>query len=83
MVYEEYENHGVKKRHEILDFIIQFMSENGYSPSVREIADAVSFKSISSINYHLQILKQERKIKMKTGQPRTISVVGYTYRKVE
>ncbi|MGN8630707.1 hypothetical protein ACTNEW_03755 [Blautia sp. HCP3S3_G3] len=51
--------------------------------SIREIAEAVHLKSIASIKYHLKILERNKKIKMKPNQSRTISVVGYEFRKAE
>ena len=74
---------GVARRQEILDFIIQFITENGYSPSVREIKDAIGIGSMNTLHSHLKTLESQGKIKMKPGQSRTISVVGYGYRKVE
>lgn len=79
----DYINQGVKKRQEILDFIIEFITENNYSPSVREIAKGVGMGSLFDVHRHLEILVHNGKIKMKQNQPRTISVVGYEFRKVE
>lgn len=41
----------------ILDFVNQFIQENGYSPSVREIGAAVGLRSTASVSYHLQALQ--------------------------
>ena len=37
----------------ILDFVNQFVQENGYAPSVREIGAAVGLRSTASVSYHL------------------------------
>lgn len=41
----------------ILNYVNQFICENGYAPSVREIGAAVGLKSTASVNYHLQQLQ--------------------------
>ena len=41
----------------IVDFVNQFIQENGYSPSVREIGAAVGLSSTASVSYHLQALQ--------------------------
>ena len=74
---------GIARRQEILDFIIQFITENGYSPSFKEIKDKIRLCSSSSIYQHLRVLERQGKITMQPGHPRTIAVVGYGYRKVE
>ena len=74
---------GIARRQEILDFIIQFITENGYSPSFKEIKDKIHLCSSSTIYQHLRVLERQGIITMKSGQPRTIAVVGYEYRKVE
>ena len=43
----------------ILDFINQFVQENGYAPSVREIGQAVGLHSTSTVSYHLQKLQAQ------------------------
>ena len=41
----------------IVDYVNQFVQENGYSPSVREIGAAVGLRSTASVSYHLQALQ--------------------------
>ena len=43
----------------ILDYVNQFVQENGYAPSVREIGAAVGLRSTASVSYHLQQLQQK------------------------
>ena len=49
----------------IMDYVNQFIQENGYSPSVREIGAAVGLRSTASVSYHLQAL-QHRSRKERT-----------------
>lgn len=71
----------------IVDYVNQFVYENGYSPSVREIGAAVGLRSTASVSYHLQALQKKglllgpgakgRKRALVTAQrPGQIPVVG-------
>ena len=43
----------------IMEYVNQFIQENGYSPSVREIGAAVGLRSTASVSYHLQALQEK------------------------
>lgn len=43
----------------ILEFVNQFIGENGFSPSIREIGAAVGLRSTASVSYHLQALQEK------------------------
>ena len=43
----------------ILDYVTQFIQENGYSPSIREIGEAVGLRSTASVSYHLKALEEK------------------------
>ena len=43
----------------ILDYVNQFVQENGYAPSVREIGAAVGLRSTASVSYHLQQMQEK------------------------
>ena len=45
-----------KKQEEILNYIHKTIKSNGYSPTVREICEAVGLKSTSTVQYHLKKL---------------------------
>ena len=45
-----------KKQEEILNYIDTTINSKGYSPTVREICEAVSLKSTSTVQYHLKKL---------------------------
>lgn len=62
------------KQTEILEFLQQFLSENGYAPSVREICAAVGLRSTSSVHYHLNELKRRGLIEMEDKKNRTVTV---------
>ena len=50
----------------ILNYVNQFVQENGYAPSVREIGAAVGLRSTASVSYHIQQL-QEKGLLMAPG----------------
>ena len=71
----------------IMDYVNDFIQENGYSPSVREIGAAVGLRSTASVSYHLQALQDQgllqssgakgRKRALVTGvRPGQIPVIG-------
>ena len=49
----------MKKREQIYTFLIDFIKEKGYQPTVREIAHAVNLKSSSSVYRHLEMLEKD------------------------
>jgi repressor LexA len=77
------EKEEVNTRERIYQYIIKYISNMGYSPTIREIGDAVGLKSTSSVYTQLLKLENEGKIEMKPCSCRTIKVVGYEYKKVE
>ena len=47
------------KSGKILDFVNEFVQENGFAPSVREIGAAVGLRSTASVSYHLNQLQEK------------------------
>lgn len=71
-------------RERVYNFLVGYIMENGYAPSVKEIADGTGLSSTNTVYCHLLKLEEEGKIQMKRGySPRAIKVVGYGFRKVE
>ena len=62
----------------ILEFINQFVQENGYAPSVREIGAAVGLNSTASVSYHLQQLQAQGLLQTAGGKGSKRSVVTST-----
>lgn len=60
----------------ILTFIKQEVREKGYPPSVREICEAVSLKSTSTVHGHLQRLEKKGLLHRDEMKPRAIEVLG-------
>ena len=71
----------------IMDYVNEFIQENGYSPSVREIGAAVGLRSTASVSYHLLALqdkgllqspgaKGRKRAIVTTARPGQIPVIG-------
>lgn len=78
---------GSNKPQIILDFVNQFVQENGFAPSVREIGAAAGLKSTASVSYHLQRLQEQgllhapaekgrKRAVVTTQRPGQIPVIG-------
>lgn len=59
----------------IVDFVNQFVQENGFAPSVREIGEAVGLRSTASVSYHLQQLQAKGLLQSPGGKGRKRSIV--------
>ena len=64
------------KQKQIYDYIRSFSARHGYSPSVREIAQAVGLKSPSTVHFHMKALEEAGAIVKSAGKTRTVTVVG-------
>jgi repressor LexA len=51
--------HDAERKQKIIECIARTVSERGYPPSVREIADAVGLASTSAVHHHLTALERE------------------------
>lgn len=63
------------KQQEILEYIKETILKKGYPPSVREICEAVSLKSTSSVHSHLETLEKNGYIRRDPTKPRTIEII--------
>ena len=63
------------KAERILEFVNQFVQENGFAPSVREIGAAVGLRSTASVSYHIQALQEKGLLLAPGGKGRKRSIV--------
>lgn len=61
-----------KKQKEILDFILNYTKDNGFAPTVREIAEEFNLSSPATAHEHLQNLKDKGFLKINPDQIRGI-----------
>ena len=63
------------KQTQIYNFLIEFTKSKGYPPSVREICEAVSLKSTSTVHGHLKRLEKKGLIYRDPTKPRALEIV--------
>ena len=59
----------------VLSFIKQFIKANKYSPTIREMASGMGFKSGAPVQHHLQVLKNRGFVDWVPRQARTLKIV--------
>lgn len=64
-----------KREAEVYNFIKNFIAENHYSPSVREIALGIYSNSLHHIHDVLYRLRDKGYINFKPKTPRTITII--------
>lgn len=64
-----------EKQQQILDFVNSQVEERGFPPSVREICQAVGFKSTSTVHSYLERLEKEGLILKDPTKPRALKVI--------
>lgn len=74
---------GKQIRTSIKEYLVKYIVENGYPPTVREIGNAVGLRSSSSVFNQLKTMEKEGVIEMKECQPRCIKLSGYRFVKAE
>ena len=68
-----------RTKEKIYNFILRYIEEYGYAPSIREIAEGIGLKSTSSVHSYLKQLQEDGKIEMRGNLPRTIRVTDYIF----
>lgn len=66
-----------KRQMDVYNFIVDYITKNMYSPSVRDICKAIGISSTSTVWKHLEALKHWGLIDYKPAQTRSIVLKGY------
>ena len=64
-----------KRQRELLEFLKQFITKNGFSPTLQEIADSMDLSSLATVHEHLQALIKKGLIKRYEGAVRGIEIL--------
>lgn len=64
-----------RKERELLSYIIQFQETQGYSPTLREMADALGRRSVSTIHALIRSMVDKGYIQKVDGNTRTLKVL--------
>lgn len=68
-----------KRQRQIVDYIAQYIQKNGFSPTLKEIAEAINVSSLATVHEHLQALQRKNVIKKHEGTVRGIELVDRTF----
>lgn len=71
-----------KRQRQIVDFIAQYLQKNGYSPTLKEIAESLGVSSLATVHEHLQALQRKKVIKKHDGAVRGIELLDRTFVKM-
>src|SRR5262245_27560365 len=63
-----------KRQKQVLDFIANFVDENGYCPSYEEIARGLSLASLATVHNHITVLEAKSYLKRGFNQSRSLEL---------
>jgi len=63
-----------EREKEVLDFIVEYRKEKGYSPSMREIAQGCYIGSLNGVSYFVNQLVIKKAIEYVPRQARSITI---------
>jgi repressor LexA len=69
-----------RRQKEILDFVGAFVKENGYSPSLEEIAEELGLSSVSTVHKHVSHLLEKGLLRRGWNQNRSLEPVRFERR---
>jgi repressor LexA len=64
-----------RRQRQVYDFISQFVSRNGYSPSFEEIGEALGLSSLATVHKHISNLEQKGILKRDYNRSRSIDLL--------
>lgn len=62
-------------RNRIYNYIVDYVSINNYSPTIREICKGVNLKSTATVYNHLLLLEDMNMIRMEHNKVRGIRII--------
>jgi len=65
-----------KKQRELLEFITNFITEHGYSPSYREIMNGCNYTSVATVALHVNNLIKRGHLQKRDHSARSLEVVA-------
>ncbi|HEU0139264.1 MAG TPA: repressor LexA, partial [Bryobacteraceae bacterium] len=63
-----------RRQKEVLDFICDFVTENGFSPSYEEIAGGLQLASLATVHKHIAALELKGYLRHNFNQSRSVDV---------
>lgn len=76
---------GQKTQDLVYDYVVAYISEHGYPPTIREIGDGVNLRSTATVYQYVQQLIKIGRLgtDAEFGSPRAIRVEGYHFCKIK
>lgn len=68
-----------KKQLAVLNYLQDFMDENGYSPSYREIMSGLGLSSVSAVAEHVDNLVEKGALRKVPGAARSLEILDYKH----
>lgn len=68
-----------KKQLLLLTFLEEFTTENGYSPSYREIMSGLNLSSVSAVAEHIDNLIEKGVLKKTPGTARSLEILDFRH----
>jgi repressor LexA len=65
-----------KRQKEVLDFIQNFVTEHGYSPSYEELATGLNLASLATVHKHVSTLESKDYLRRSYNQSRSLEVTS-------
>ncbi len=65
-----------RRQKQVLDFLVDFINQHGYSPSFEEIGASLHLSSLATVHKHLQTLVKKGFIRRGYNQSRSVEVVA-------
>src|SRR5258706_16459003 len=63
-----------KRQKDVLDFLSEFVRENGYSPSYEELAEKLGLSSLATVHKHISSLEAKGYLRRGFNQRRSLEV---------
>jgi repressor LexA len=65
-----------RKQEQVLEFLVNFNTEHGFPPTIRELCHYFGFKSLNTAHFHLRSLEKKGYIEVHPGKGRGITLPG-------
>jgi repressor LexA len=65
-----------RRQKQVLDVLVEFLNQRGYSPSFEEIGRSLRLSSLATVHKHIQNLEKKGFIRRRYNQSRSIDVIA-------
>jgi repressor LexA len=63
-----------RRQKEVMDFLANFIDENGYSPSYEEVASGLGLASLATVHKHVQALEAKQYLRRSYNHSRSLEI---------